>query len=148
MNSRQKGASGEREITTLLNKILLEEMIKCGNFSNADMSNKQNFVQRNQNQSAVGGCDLMNTFGFAIEIKRVQELAVKKWWEQTVKSAEDRKEIPVLLYRQNNKPWRCMIELPLSNKLIPAEIDLEYFLEMFRYKVALNFSSLSLKQVS
>jgi hypothetical protein len=62
-------------------------------------------VQRNQNQSAVGGNDLTNTFGMSIEIKRQETLSVPAWWRQCCAAAEKNNELPVLMYRQNRKPW-------------------------------------------
>ncbi|HEY6020238.1 MAG TPA: hypothetical protein VIY48_10140, partial [Candidatus Paceibacterota bacterium] len=65
-------------------------------------------IQRNQNQSAVGGNDLSNTMGLGIEIKRHENLSgINGWWQQCVAGASRNNEHPVLLYRQNNSKWRC-----------------------------------------
>lgn len=66
-------------------------------------------VQRNQNQSAVGGDDLIGTYDFSIEIKRQEALSLDKWWKQACVSASRQGKIPVVIYKQNRKPWRVMI---------------------------------------
>jgi len=104
-NPRQKGAEGERQVYKMLNGIIVEVMTAMG-FPAEEVEKAKTMVQRNQNQTAVGGCDLTNTFGMAIEVKRQEQLAINTWWEQTKKSAEKNNELPVLIFRQNNKPWR------------------------------------------
>lgn len=114
MNIRAKGANGEREVYNLLNPIIKEVMLEVGGFSEDDLRNPENFIQRNQNQSAVGGKDLVNTFGLAIEVKRQETLLLEPWWKQTVASAKRLNEKPVLLYRQNRKKWRAVLEHALE----------------------------------
>jgi len=58
INIRQKGQEGEREIQRALEPIIRKVMSE-GGFPLPDKA----IVQRNQNQSAVGGSDLSNTFG-------------------------------------------------------------------------------------
>jgi len=89
----------------MLNAIIVEVMTALA-FPPEEIEKAKTMVQRNQNQTAVGGCDLTNTFGIAIEVKRQEQLAINTWWEQTKKSAEKNNELPVLIFRQNNKPWR------------------------------------------
>lgn len=139
INIRQKGANGEREVADALNAIVRKVMQEIG-FSQQDIEDKARAVQRNQNQSAVGGCDLSNTFGMAIEIKRQEQLAVNSWWDQCVKAATRNGDHPVLLYRQNRKPWRVVTNVWLNlpdGKQIPvrAEFDWDSFLGWFRHWV-------------
>ena len=105
INPRTKGAEGERQVYKMLNQIIVEVMTGLA-FPPDEIEKAKNMVQRNQNQTAVGGCDLTNTFGMAIEVKRQETLSIPEWWRQTTKSAEKNNEIPVLMFRQNNKPWR------------------------------------------
>lgn len=100
INSRAKGQRAEREIANILNNIIAEQ---CALFNTTPPV--MPYVQRNQNQSAVGGCDLINTFDFAIEIKNCQTLQIKKWWQQAVSQAEKIDKVPILLFRQNRKGW-------------------------------------------
>lgn len=141
LNIRQKGATAEREIADDLNYIV--------NSLYKDMGlpvPPKPVVQRNSNQTAVGGKDLVGTFGLAIEVKRQEQLAINTWWAQCAASALEAKEKPVLLFRQNGKKntilgrWRCIMlaELPLSpednSSVISVRVELEYeaFKSFFR----------------
>lgn len=139
INVRNKGQAGEREIADDLNYILrgIYQELKL------PWPDKP-IVQRNQNQSAVGGCDLVGTYGLAIEIKRQEMLSIGTWWAQCVKSADNLGEHPVLLFRQNAKPgqrtrWRCItiVDVPLPHAhLAPlkvrAEMEYDDFKRWFR----------------
>lgn len=134
INIRQKGAGGEREIADDLNVIV--------NSIYADMGlglPPKPVVQRNQNQSAVGGKDLVGTFGLAIEVKRQEALSINTWWKQCATSALELEEKPVLLFRQNGKKWRCimLVDLPIQDDgrafvTVRAEIEYDAFKSFFR----------------
>lgn len=137
INIRAKGANGEREIADDLNYIVYT-LMKELQYSNPTMSS----IQRNQNQSAVGGSDLTGTFDLAIEIKRQETLAINAWWQQCREAAIRNNETPVLLYRQNGKKWRCVlnvyVDLPGNGggsstfTTARAEIDYDSFKAWFR----------------
>lgn len=106
--SKAKGARGEREAVQLLNGTI-ERVITQNAGWDADVVNAARAcVQRNQNQSAVGGHDLDGVFGMSVEIKRHETLHVEQWWKQTLEQAARNKEHPVLLYRQNKQKWTCV----------------------------------------
>lgn len=131
INIRAKGQNGEREIVAALEPIVRNLMEKGGY-----PLPPKSIVQRNQNQSAVGGSDLSNTFGLAIEVKRQEQLAVNTWWKQCEKAAADNGEHPVLLYRQNGKKWKCITylwaQLPSASQVrVRAEMDFDSFLHWF-----------------
>jgi hypothetical protein len=105
VNPRTKGADGERQVYKMLNDIIVKVMSAMA-FPAEDIEKARTMVQRNQNQSAVGGCDLTNTFGIAIEVKRQEVLSIPAWWRQVCTAAERNNELPLLIFRQNNKPWR------------------------------------------
>jgi hypothetical protein len=131
INIRAKGQNGEREIVDLLEPIV-QRLLREGGHPIPDKP----VIQRNQNQSAVGGSDLSNTFGMAIEIKRQEQLSVNTWWAQCVKAANTLKEHPVLLYRQNGKKWKCVtlawLQLPGGELVqVRAEFSVEEFLLWF-----------------
>ena len=109
INIRQKGAGGEREIADQLNFIVYRQMQLFG------LPPINNSIQRNQNQTAVGGSDLTGTMGLSIEVKRQETLSINTWWVQTTESAERSNETPVLIYRQSRKPWCVVmnIDIPL-----------------------------------
>ncbi len=105
VDPRQKGAEGERQVNKMHNDIIVSVMASLA-FPPEEVAKARTMVQRNQNQSAVGGNDLTNTFGMSIEVKRQEALQIPAWWRQTEAAAARNNELPVLIYRQNNKPWR------------------------------------------
>lgn len=132
INIRKKGFDAERAIADDLNLIVNTCLI----VQKLPLPSKP-VVQRNQNQSAVGGKDLIGTYGLAIEVKRQETLNVNTWWNQCVASARELNEIPVLLFRQSRAPWRCItyasLSLPQSSTVqVRAEIGYEDFREWFR----------------
>lgn len=143
INIRAKGQTGEREVATLLNGVVIQLRTELG-YSVLD--EKDLPFQRNQNQSAVGGDDLTNPFGLAIEVKRQEALSVNSWWKQCVTSAFRSQGLAILMYRQNRKAWRvCMpAPIPISNSKsigpVRVEIELEVFLQWFKeyYRDYLN----------
>lgn len=135
INIRQKGAQGEREVADMLNYIIYTIMGQMG-YPEEAKTKALSTVQRNQNQSAVGGNDLTNCFGFSIEVKRQEQLAVNTWWKQCVAAAERNNEIPVLMYRQNRKPWRVKTRAwlnagPKAHMQAEVEFDIDTFKAWF-----------------
>lgn len=142
INPRTKGQSGEREIASTLDAIVKDNLRSLG----MKVSEKP-IVQRNQNQSAVGGKDLNGTFGLAIEIKRQENLSINTWWNQCCESAEELGEVPVLLYRQNRKPWKCVTwgsPSEYSDITVRIEMSWEDFLDWFDRVVYCNLQRLAL----
>ena len=127
INIRQKGQEGEREIQRALEPIV-RRVMEAGGYALPDKP----IIQRNQNQSAVGGSDLSNTFGMCIEVKRQEQLSINTWWKQCTDAAKDNGETPVLLYRQNGKKWRCvvMVGLPLPARTTPLDSMLMFRAEL------------------
>ena len=139
---RAKGANGEREVADMMNLTINTELYKAG----LQVCSKP-VVQRNQNQSAVGGSDLTNPFGLCIEVKRQENLSVNTWWNQCTKAAKEFGGIPILVFKQNRKPWRVVM---LSNLQFPGhpnacmearvEISWDDFQQWFRGLVFLHIS--------
>lgn len=139
---RKKGAGGETEIAHALELIIRAQMHLLGIAAPAI-----SIVQRNQNQSAVGGSDLTNTFGLSVEVKRQEALAVNTWWKQCEASAKPNNEAPVLLYRQNGKKWKCVMygeallpwksgsSVVSSSVRVLMEISWDQFLNWFEHWV-------------
>lgn len=107
INVRKKGQNGEREVVHLLNGII-QRVLASQQWPEDVVNAALKCIQRNQNQSAVGGADLNGVFGLAVEIKRHETLHIEQWWKQTTEQAGRNAEHPVLLYRQNHQPWRCI----------------------------------------
>lgn len=107
VNIRTKGQTAERDVAAMLNAIIYEVCVKLG-MPQADCDKALRTVQRNQNQTAVGGNDLTNCLGLSIEVKRQEELSINTWWKQCVSAARRNNELPVLIWKQSRKPWRVM----------------------------------------
>ena len=136
INVRQKGQTGEREVCDIMNLCIYTVMTELG-YSEDECLKGFRSVQRNQNQSAVGGNDLANTFGLSVEVKREEQLSIGTWWRQCVAAAERNNEMPVLIYRQNKKAWtvRMPVWLPLPQGAqagVIAAIDIESFKVWFK----------------
>lgn len=151
INIRQKGQEGERQVAKALNTIIKELLAQ-----HSLPVPEKDIVQRNQNQSAVGGSDLSNVFGIAVEIKRQEQLSVNTWWAQCTKAADANGEFPVLIYRQNNKPWRVVMfsyaQLPALDGMptairVRTEMDWDSFLTWFRQWVDRKLQSGELPHV-
>jgi hypothetical protein len=137
INIRAKGQNGEREFADMLEAVIRKVRARLGL---PPLEKDQ--VQRNQNQSAVGGCDLTGTYCFAIEVKRQEQLAINTWWAQCLASAKELGGIPVLAFRQNAQPgkrtkWRIMMHADLDHTIAHlvhsarVEVAVEDFLALF-----------------
>ena len=91
MNSRRKGAAGERELA----KVLRE----CG-------------IDARRGQQYKGGVDSPDVIGLEgihIECKRVERLNIDDAMEQSIKDAGDK--MPVVIHRKNRKKWLVTLRL-------------------------------------
>jgi len=102
--SRNKGASAERAVATLLTKDLGVQ------------------VKRKLGASREGGSDIeLEGFsyfdkrqifrthpGWSIEIKHHAKLSVDAWWTQTLEQADKEERRPLLFFRRNREEWKCM----------------------------------------
>jgi Holliday junction resolvase len=92
MNSRQKGASGERELANLLKKL--------------------GFKTRRGVQfcGANGDADVVGVPGLHIECKRVERLNIHEAMQQSRRDARG-DEIPVVMHRKNRTSWLVTLDL-------------------------------------
>lgn len=131
VNIRTKGQTGEREVATMLNDIVAAVRRGLGY---PELEARDLPFQRNQNQSAVGGDDLTNPFGLAIEVKRQEVLSVNTWWKQCLQSALRTDGRAILIYRQNRKAWRVcmtgMLHLNQDKSIGPVRVEIE--LDVFK----------------
>ena len=100
-----KGKTGERDVAKRLNdalKLVYEEMGR-------DWDDAVPVVQRNQNQSAVGGDDLVGTFNFSVEVKNHATPAPNVYWKQALASAARTGLQPVVIYKVNRVGWRVIM---------------------------------------
>jgi hypothetical protein len=99
INSRAKGASGEREAALWL----------------FEHTNLPAIPERNLEQVRSGGSDLLYVEPLCVEVKRVENLSLTAWWNQVVKAAQQspRNLIPIVMFRKNRKPWEFLIPAAL-----------------------------------
>jgi len=131
VNARDKGQGGEREIADMLSGIIYNVSLSR-NPDKLQAAKNASSVQRNQNQSAVGGADLVGTLCFAIEIKRCETLAVSTWWKQCLEQARRNGKIPVLMYRQNRKAWHVVTVAQALGCTTFADMRVEVSIEDFK----------------
>lgn len=96
-------------------------------------------VERNLQQTRGGGYDLIGTLDFAVEVKHHETLNLNAWWEQACTQAVNAGMRPILMYRQNNKPWR--IQMYLYHQLenggrikVRSDITLEAFKTIWEWE--------------
>lgn len=104
INSRSKGAAGERDLVNYFKE-------------KHNIEGKRNF----QFRSGHDGADITLFDGVHIEVKRVERINLEDAFTQ----ANDDKletDIPVIIHRKNHKPWTVSFRLD----------DLKLFLERFK----------------
>lgn len=92
MNSRDKGAEGERELARILKDY--------------------GYPARRGQQycGANGDADVVGLPEIHIECKRVEHLNIDAALAQSIRDAED-DEIPVVMHRRNHMPWKVTMLL-------------------------------------
>jgi hypothetical protein len=122
--SLNKGKRGEREVVKLLQAVV--DKVHNEKSSGLDCPR----LQRNTLQSDKGGFDIVGLDWLAVEVKYHETLAVKQWWQQTVKQAKPGQQ-PVLFYRKSRSPWHVvtLVQLPGSGRMVKGTVDLDCFLQ-------------------
>ena len=104
INSKQKGANGERELIRLLQEAVDETVGK-------DVVK----LERNLEQTRYGGYDVIGLDWLAAEVKRCEAVEVDKWWAKLV-SIADAHQTPAIFYRRNLEPWKVYCRVRISTK--------------------------------
>ena len=91
MNSKMKGAAGERE---LANKLILHGF---------------NCRRGQQYCGANGDADVVGLPGIHIECKRVEKLNIEKALQQA--EADSKGDIPAVFHRRNRETWKVTLRL-------------------------------------
>lgn len=123
-SSRNKGASGERELIRAIE----------------DWTGVR--LERNLAQSFGGGHDLIGLDHWAIECKRYASISAAdkaNFWRQAVRQARRVDKEPAVCFRADRQEWRVLVAYPLSRELYDledfmcsAEISLELFCGLIR----------------
>lgn len=119
INSRAKGAAGEREFCKELGEHLGDALVEP--------------LKRNLEQTRNGGHDILGLEGFALEIKRykrVKESDVKEFWAQAVDQAKRVGAQPVLAYREDFQSWRVRIPWGFMMDDQDWDEDVDFTLEL------------------
>lgn len=92
INSRQKGAVGEREF--------------------ANICKKQGFAKarRGQQYSGIEGEDVVGLDGIHVEVKRVERLNISNAMKQAIRDSKE-DEIPIVAHRKNREKWKVTMGL-------------------------------------
>lgn len=108
INSRNKGAAGEREVAKILREYIGID------------------VSRNwQGQAAKGGPDILLP-GWAVEVKRAKKPLIANWWTQAAFQAQAIGRHPVLVYRLDRGKWRAL----MSMKALRPDLSCHHQVEM------------------
>lgn len=108
VNSRAKGAAGERELSKVLGEILGVKM------------------RRGQQYSGLAGnADVVGVEGLHVECKRVQNLNVSKAMAQAIADCKLR-SVPVVAHRKNGEQWLltvCLDDVVELARVIIAAVN-------------------------
>ena len=105
-NSRNKGASFEREVSNLIQEHL-------------GVGVKRDLEQYRESDRG----DLIGLEGWTIECKRRAKGSVEySWWEQVCSAAEKSGTIPVLIYRFDRQLPKCRIPLSVTNSKYRSDL--------------------------
>ena len=122
IDSRAKGASGEREFAALIHDDLGIQLV------------------RNLDQTRSGGYDLIPSasakgpaaetlHSLAIEVKRRATITpgiLATFWQQAINQADEAGKLPVLAYRADRRPWSVVIPLKAINQELHNSTAFEY----------------------
>jgi hypothetical protein len=125
INSRNKGAAFEREISKLI-------------LDNLGIKTQRQLVQYQQ----AGLSDLVGLPGWSVECKRYKAAShadKRTWWKQACISAELEGGLPVVIYKVDRQEIRCIIALQPEDELFEvsdyqgtADISLELWFALVR----------------
>lgn len=108
INSRQKGASSEREFAGLIHDQLGVKLVRV-----LDQSRGGGFdLEPEPNQE---GPVVDAVRGLALEVKRYNAITpslMERFWSQATRQAENAGLIPALAWRADRQPWK--VTVPLS----------------------------------
>lgn len=137
VNSRAKGKQGEREVIAMLQPVV--------NSVYQEFQLEVPKLKRDTTQADGGGSDIVGRglHWMALEVKFHKEESVESWWAQCVRQA-GREQVPILLYRTNNKPWKCrmfgLLGTRSTGRTCPVTVSIEDFLAWFRLKLVEELS--------
>ena len=126
-DSRQKGAAFERSIITSIKNSLGDKLVET--------------PKRNLSQYQIKGEADILIPGWSIECKAYANTGgvyKEAWWQQAIEAAANTDRLPVLIYKFNNRPIRCVLQLMAVCRNfsydpdLTCEISLETWLHIAR----------------
>lgn len=106
LNSRNKGAAGERELAKILREYGYEKSRRGQQFCGSN-----------------GDADVVGLPGIHIECKRVEKLNIYDAMKQSQNDGKDG-EAPAVFHRKNNKPWLVTMTMDEWMKMYKASTEL------------------------
>ena len=97
INSRAKGATGERELAHILRTQGHTEARRGQQYCGAN-----------------GDADVVGVKGIHIECKRQEKVYDERWMKQAEADAKQG-EIPVVIYRRNHEKWKLLIRQDIAD---------------------------------
>lgn len=105
INSRDKGAVGERELAAEFNRL----------FNTA--------ARRGQQFSGIEGEDVVGLPGVHVESKRVEKLNIHNAIDQAIRDSKGLK-VPAVFHRKNRAPWLVTVRLDDLTKFVLCMQDI------------------------
>jgi hypothetical protein len=135
--SRAIGVAGEREAAKLFIGAMRQVEYSMGIFALIDdqpnplaLSNR---IERNLQQSASGGHDLLGIPFYAVEVKKVEKPQLGAFWEQACEQAKRVNLEPLLVYKMGRQDWRCRCRvMHRSGNLVVADCQLMAWMTEFQ----------------
>ncbi len=89
INSKKKGAAGEREFANYC-KNLGFDVRRTAQYNGKELDSK---------------ADVVGIPGIHIEVKRVEKLNIDNAVEQAIRDSKGHDDLPIVAHRKNGKPW-------------------------------------------
>ena len=98
INSKRKGAVGEREAVHFLNNLGYD-------------------THRTSQVCGQDSADIEGIDGLHIEVKRQEKTSIEQWMQQSERDAGYTGGIPIVLHRRNRETWKVTIRAKIFFKL-------------------------------
>lgn len=137
VDARSKGRQGEYEAITYLQLIVNSAFLDMGRLDPPEL-------MRNLDQTRDGGADVAGMEWCVVEVKRQEKLQLPRWWRQVLKAAEKSGGTPILMWRQNRKPWCFKVRTGLvaggwQTGEHVLDLDQDAFKDWFRLQVRWHY---------
>jgi hypothetical protein len=126
--AKNKGAGGERELRDLLE-------VWAHPVTTHLQAQRVQLERTASAQSRAGGYDLAGLDWLAIEVKRVEVVALPSWWRQTLSQTKP-DQLPFLAWRRNRTRWAFRVQVPHHGYLLVADFDEENARRWFQLELA------------